>query len=92
VGKTIRINQHELTVVGVASPAFHGSMPVTAFDLWIPYMEQPVLNGVQPWMLRDRHNRNMLGIARLKPASPASIRRAELKRWRPHGRCQRRCE
>ncbi|MGA2851908.1 MAG: ABC transporter permease [Terracidiphilus sp.] len=66
-GKTLRINQHQLTIVGVAPPAFHGSMPVTAFDLWIPYMQQPVLNGVNVRMLRDRHNRNMLGFARLKP-------------------------
>jgi predicted permease len=66
VGRTIRVNQHELTVVGVAPPAFHGSIPLTAFDLWVPYMEQPMLNGVQEWELRDRHNRNMLGIARVK--------------------------
>ena len=26
VGKAIRVNQHELTVVGVAAPAFHGSI------------------------------------------------------------------
>jgi len=78
-GKTIRVNQHELTIVGVASPAFHGSIPVTAFDLWIPYMEQPMLNGVQEWMLRDRHNRNMLGIARLKQGVTFDQARAELK-------------
>jgi predicted permease len=79
VGKTIRINQHELTIVGVASPAFHGSIPVTAFDLWVPYMEQPLLNGVQEWMLRDRHNRNMLGIARLKQGVTLEQARLELK-------------
>ncbi len=79
VGKTIRINQHELTVVGVAAPAFHGSLPVTAFDLWVPYMEQPMLNGVQEWMLRDRHNRNMLGIARLKQGVTLDQARGELK-------------
>ena len=79
VGKTLRINQHELTIVGVAPPAFHGSMPVTAFDLWIPYMQQTVLNGVSPWMLRDRHNRNMLGIARLKPDATFDRARQELK-------------
>jgi predicted permease len=79
VGKTLRINQHELTVVGVAAPAFHGSLPVTAFDLWVPYMEQPALNGVQEWMLRDRHNRNMLGIARLKQGVTLEQARGELK-------------
>jgi predicted permease len=79
VGKTILINQHELTVVGIAAPAFHGSMPATWFDVWIPYMEQPVLNGVPPWMLRDRHTRNMMGIARLKPGVTADQARLELK-------------
>jgi len=78
VGKTLRINQHDLTIVGVAPPAFHGSMPVTAFDLWVPYMQQPVLNGVQERMLRDRHNRNMLGIARLKQGVTVEQAREEL--------------
>jgi predicted permease len=67
VGKTLRVNQHDLTIVGVAAPEFHGSLPVIAYDVWIPYMEQSVLNGVQEWMLRNRQNRNMLGLARLKP-------------------------
>ena len=79
VGHTIRINQHELTVVGVAAPAFRGSMPAAWFDVWVPYMEQPMLNGVQTWMLRDRHTRNMLGIARLKPGVTAEQARLELK-------------
>jgi predicted permease len=79
VGKTIRINQHELTIVGVAAPEFHGSIPVTSFDLWVPYMEQSVLNGVPQWMLRDRHDRNMLGIARLKPGVTFDQARHELK-------------
>ena len=78
-GKTIRVNQHELTIVGVAAPAFHGSMPVTAFDIWVPYMQQPALNGVQEWMLRDRHNRNMLGIARLGRGVTVEQARGELK-------------
>src|ERR1700722_3684207 len=50
VGKTIRVNQHELTVVGVAAPQFHGSLPVVSYDLWIPYMQQPALNSVNEWM------------------------------------------
>ena len=79
VGRAIRVNQHELTVVGVAAPAFHGSMPVTSFDVWVPYMEQPVLNGVPLWMMRDRHDRNMLGIARLKHGVTAEQARLELK-------------
>ena len=91
VGKTIRVNQHELTVVGVAAPRFHGSIAGMAFDLWVPYMQQPVLNGVEEWMLRDRQNRNMLGIARLKPGVTLEQARAGTGRARrPHGGRQRR--
>jgi predicted permease len=79
VGRTIRINQHELTVVGVAAPQFHGSLPVVSYDLWVPYMQQPALNSVKEWMLRDRHNRNMLGIARLRPGVTVAQARQELK-------------
>ena len=79
VGRTIRINQHELTIIGVAGPEFHGSIPALSFDLWVPYMEQSVLNGVPEWMLRDRHDRNMLGIARLKPGVSSEEARLELK-------------
>jgi predicted permease len=79
VGKTIRVNQHELTVVGVVSPQFHGMIPAMAFDIWVPYMEQSALNGVPLWMLRDRHDRNMLGIARLKPGVTFDQARQEVK-------------
>ena len=79
IGSTIQINQHQLTVVGVADAAFHGSIPAAAFDLWVPYMQQPVLNGVQSWMLRDRHTRNMLGIARVKQGVTIAQARQELK-------------
>jgi predicted permease len=79
VGRTLRINQHELTVVGVAAPKFHGSLPAVDFDLWVPYMDNPMLFGVPEWMLRDRHTRNMLGIARLKPSATFEQARQEVK-------------
>ena len=78
VGKTIRVNQRELTVIGIADPAFHGSFAGEAFDLWVPYMMQPELNGVDEWMLRDRADRNMFGIARLKPGVTLDQARGEL--------------
>ncbi|HEX3471765.1 MAG TPA: ABC transporter permease [Silvibacterium sp.] len=77
-GKTIRVNQHELTVVGVASPEFHGSIGAVAFDLWVPYMQRSVLSSVEPWMLHNRQDRALLGIARLKPGVTIDQARAEL--------------
>jgi predicted permease len=79
IGSPIRMNQHQITVVGVADPAFHGSLPAAQFDLWVPYLEQSVLNAVQPWMLRDRHTRNMLGIARVRRDVTMAQARQELK-------------
>jgi predicted permease len=78
IGSTIRINQHELMVVGVAGPEFRGSTPVMAYDIWVPYMQQPVLNSVNSWQLRDRHNHNMVGIARLRDGVTIEQARAEL--------------
>jgi predicted permease len=78
VGKTIRVNQRELTLIGIADPAFHGSFAGEALDLWVPYMMQPQLNGVDEWMLRDRANRNMVGIARLKPGVTLDQARGKL--------------
>ncbi len=78
VGKTIRVNQRELTLIGIADAAFHGSFAGEAFDLWVPYMMQPQLNGVDEWMLRDRADRNMFGIARLKPGVTLDQARGEL--------------
>jgi predicted permease len=84
VGKTVRLNQHELTVIGIADPSFHGSIAGEAFDLWVPYMMQPELNGVDEWMLRDRGDRNMLGIARLQPGVTLDQARGELASLATH--------
>ncbi len=37
VGRSITINGHALTIVGVAPPGFTGGMPVMSADLWIPF-------------------------------------------------------
>jgi hypothetical protein len=36
LGKTIRLNRHDLTIVGVAPPEFHGSIVGVLFDVWMP--------------------------------------------------------
>ena len=78
-GKTIRVNAQNLTIVGVAPADFHGSMAGEAFDIWIPYIEQPQLFGVGKWMLQDRKTRNMLITARLAPGVTTAQARAELE-------------
>lgn len=38
VGRTIAINQHPFSVIGVAPPAFQGSLTGLRADLWVPLM------------------------------------------------------
>ncbi|GGG99279.1 ABC transporter permease [Silvibacterium dinghuense] len=78
VGRTIRVDEHELTVVGVADAAFQGSFAAMAFDIWVPYMERPVLEGVPEWMMRDRQDRAVIGMARLKPGVTLAEAQQEL--------------
>ncbi|HXO42339.1 MAG TPA: ABC transporter permease, partial [Thermoanaerobaculia bacterium] len=77
-GKIVRVNGHALTVVGVAPPDFRGTMPGLAFDLWVPTVMRPQLNGIGEWMLRDRKTRDLHGLARLRPGIRIEQARAEI--------------
>jgi predicted permease len=78
-GRSIRINRHELTIIGVTAPEFTGSMPGEAFDIWIPLVMRPALSGFKSnWELTDRQHRDLLGIARLKPGVTVQQARAEI--------------
>jgi predicted permease len=78
-GKTIRINQHELTIIGVTRPDFRGSMAGLSFDVWVPNVMRPLLSGFKTdWQMNDRQNRDLLGIARLKPGVTVEQAQAEI--------------
>jgi predicted permease len=66
VGRTLRINGRELTVVGVAPPGFIGTMLRLRFDIWLPATLSPVLlNG--PRELDSRTIRGYSVAGRLAP-------------------------
>jgi predicted permease len=67
VGRTIRVNRYQLTVVGIAPENFRGSMPGMALDIWIPITMAPPLNGQGNWLLEERGERQTWLTARLKP-------------------------
>jgi len=79
VGKKIRVNRYQLTVVGVAPTDFRGTMAGLAYDLWIPYVMQPQIEGVGDWMLSDRQTRNLIVVARLKRGVTIGQARAEIQ-------------
>ena len=55
IGKTIRVNRQDLTVVGVAATQFLGTIVGLSFDLWVPLAMDPVLNDTDNW-LENRHD------------------------------------
>jgi len=66
VGRRIRVNGQDLTVIGVAPPRFQGTVTMIDFDLWIPATMAPVLfTGSRE--LEDRASRGYSMMARLRP-------------------------
>jgi predicted permease len=73
VGQTIRINENQLTVIGVAPENFQGTILALQFDLWVPATLAPTLfPGSKE--LDDRNQRGYSALGRLK--SGADERRA----------------
>ena len=77
LGKTIRIQSHDYTLVGVARPGFDGFTVGQSTDLWIPLsmekeFSRPGWNG-----LGDRFFQSLYLIGRLKPGVTAAQASAE---------------
>jgi len=69
LGRAVRINRHQVTIIGVAPREFHGDFPGIALDGWIPV----ALTGE-----RERDARNFQAIVRLKPGVSISEANAEV--------------
>jgi predicted permease len=65
VGRTVEINKHRFTIVGVAPETFRGTELFFAPAMWIPMVEQPTVEGQNSLQYRGNHNGYVLG--HLKP-------------------------
>lgn len=65
VGRTMLLNKHRLTVIGVAPPEFRGTELFFAPEMWIPMVEQPMLEGYDS--LKQRGNHSSFVVGRLRP-------------------------
>lgn len=66
LGRSVRVNGRDLTVVGVAPPKFQGTVTGVDFDLWVPATMAPVLfEGSRE--LEDRSARGYAVMGRLAP-------------------------
>ena len=78
VGKTIRVNRQELTVIGVAPREFSGTTVGYSFDLWVPLAMEPLLRGAGNWA-DFRAGRVFRVLARLKTGVSLPEARAEMQ-------------
>ena len=66
IGQTIRVNDSQLTIVGVAPENFQGTILALQFDLWVPATLAPAL-----WAgskeLEERNQRGYSALGRLTP-------------------------
>ena len=65
VGRTVEVNKHQFTIIGVAPPAFRGTELFFAPALWIPLVEQPTVEGHNSLQYRGDHSPMVIG--HLKP-------------------------
>ncbi|MCI0388408.1 MAG: ABC transporter permease [Acidobacteria bacterium] len=65
IGKTIRLNKLDFTVIGVAPEGFRGSVLGLEFDLWAPLMMYPQMSPLGHH-LNSRGSHHFLAIGRLK--------------------------
>ncbi|MDX2151671.1 MAG: ABC transporter permease [Bryobacteraceae bacterium] len=77
IGRTVRLNQHEFTVIGVVPGLFRGAMTGVNFDLWVPLMTQRKLTGSGDW-LSERRARPIDLFARLRPGATIEQAQAEV--------------
>ncbi len=55
VGRTVQVNKHPFTIVGVAPPGFHGTLLFFSPDFFLPMVNQEQVSGVS--ILNARGNR-----------------------------------
>ena len=67
VGRTVRINGHPLTVIGVTPPDFRGTFGGAKLDVWVPLSMILEMGALNTWAAADWNARFLNVIVRLKP-------------------------
>ena len=78
VGKTVTINEQQLTVVGIAPPQYNGMIRGLGIDIWVPLMTMPLISEYGERSL-SRGNRGLKMVGRLKPETTIEQARARFK-------------
>ena len=61
VGRTVQLNKHPYTILGVAPQEFHGTELFYAPDFWVPLVDQEQVDGWSDLKTRGSHSAELLG-------------------------------
>jgi predicted permease len=77
LGRTVQLNKHPFTIIGVAPPEFRGTLVFFSSEYFVPIVDQEQVEG---WSgLNDRANRSVLGLlGHLKPGVTPAQATADL--------------
>jgi len=78
IGKTILINEHPVTVIGVTPPEFFGLTLSSDPDVRVPLMMTPVFNPVPPTRLKSRTHQWLTLMGRVKDGVSLSQAQASM--------------
>jgi predicted permease len=76
VGKTVRIDKHPYTIVGVTPEGFYGTEKIAQVDLYVPMANEASLDGFD-W-LESRSYKNLFSVVRIKDGITVPQAQAEL--------------
>lgn len=76
IGKTIRLNKHIFTIIGVAPQHFSGTERFMWPELWVPIHDQPEIEGYNQLVIRGNSSSWLIG--RLKPGVTPAQANADL--------------
>jgi predicted permease len=79
IGKTILLNEHAMTVIGVTSPGFYGTELADAPDVFVPLMMTTVFNPLPANRLQSRNHQWLTLMARRKPGVSLAQAQASLE-------------
>ena len=77
VGRSIEINKHAYTIVGVTPAVFQGSQTGVRTEIWVPIMMEAQLDA-RGDLIHDHHNFWLLVFGRLKPGVSLAQAQAEM--------------
>lgn len=76
VGRSVEMNRHAFTVLGVAPPDFRGTELIYSPDLWAPIVDQSEIEGLNE--LENRSDRSFWLIGKMRPQITAAQGESDL--------------